>query len=368
MITYTGGSILIKEILKEAEDFLRSYYKDINKTEEDIKNRLVEIENEIQRQGYYKHTIDELDYGAKTAWRNSNRCIGRLFWENLQVIDKRDVSTEDQIYEALLEHIEFATNNGRIRPTITIFQQRVFNHSIRIWNHQLIRYAGYRKADRIIGDPDSIAFTEVCQKLGWEGKGGHFDILPLVIQIDNNSPKLFEIPNQLILEVPFRHPSYDWFEDLQLKWYAVPIISSMRLEIGGITYSAAPFNGWYMGTEIGARNLADESRYDMLPRIADRLGLNRKSSSTLWKDRTLLELNTAVLHSFKEDGVSIVDHHTAAKQFKRFEEMEEAAGRQVTGNWVWLIPPLAPATTHIFHKPYNNETKKPNYFYQRVPY
>ena len=27
----------------------------------------------------------------------------------------------------------------------------------------------------------------------------------------------------------------------------------------------APFNGWYMGTEIGARNLADADRYDLLP-------------------------------------------------------------------------------------------------------
>ncbi|NAW45008.1 nitric oxide synthase, partial [Salmonella sp. gx-f4] len=85
-------------------------------------------------------------------------------------------------------------------------------------------------------------------------------------------------------------------------------------------------------------------------------------------DRALLELNTAVLYSFKEDGVSIVDHHTAAQQFKKFEEKEMEMGRSVTGNWTWLIPPLAPATTHIFHKPYNNEIIKPNYFYQPKPY
>ena len=36
-----------------------------------------------------------------------------------------------------------------------------------------------------------------------------------------------------------------------MKWYGVPMISDMRLEIGGISYTAAPFNGWYMGTEIG---------------------------------------------------------------------------------------------------------------------
>lgn len=359
---------MTKEILNEAKEFIHTYYNETNKPEEQLMQRLHEIEKEIHDFGYYQHTYDELDYGAKVAWRNSNRCIGRLFWESLKVIDKRHLNTEEQIFEALLNHIHYATNHGRIRPTITIFHQKTEQHSVRIWNHQLIRYAGYQTEDGAIGDSDSIAFTKECQKLGWTGNGGHFDVLPLVIQIDDRPPKWFEIPDELILEVPLRHPDYNWFEDLQLKWYAVPIISSMRLEIGGITYSASPFNGWYMGTEIGARNLADESRYNMLPRIADLMGINRKTHSSLWKDRALVELNTSVLYSFKEDGVSIVDHHTAAKQFQLFEDKERNAERPVTGNWAWLIPPLAPATTHIFHKPYNNEIKKPNYFYQKAPY
>ena len=42
------------------------------------------------------------------------------------------------------EHIEYATNQGSIRPTITIFKQDINDTShVRIWNHQLIRYAGY---------------------------------------------------------------------------------------------------------------------------------------------------------------------------------------------------------------------------------
>ena len=86
-----------------------------------------------------------------------------------------------------------------------------------------------------------------------------------------------------------------------------------------------------MGTEIGARNLADESRYNMLPQIGNLMGLDIKSNISLWKDRALLELNTAVLHSFKEDGVSIVDHHTAAQQFRKFEEKEMESERSVTG-------------------------------------
>jgi nitric-oxide synthase len=359
---------LINDLLKEATDFIRSCYRELNKTEQELENRLNEIHKQITSQGFYEHTAEELEFGAKVAWRNSNRCIGRLFWDQLNVFDKRHLHTEEEILGALFEHIEYATNKGRIRPTITIFSPKVANQKVRIWNHQLIRYAGYQTEQGVLGDPLAIDFTETCIQLGWKPKFGKFDILPLVIQINENKPRLFEIPDNLPLEVPLRHPEYNWFEDLQLKWYAVPMISDMMLEIGGITYTAAPFNGWYMGTEIGARNLADEFRYNMLPQIGSLMGLDTKSNQSLWKDRALLELNTAVLHSFKEDGVSIVDHHTAAQQFKKFEEKETEAERPVTGNWAWLIPPLTPAATHIFHKRYNNEIIKPNYVHQPKPY
>jgi nitric-oxide synthase, bacterial len=350
--------------MKEAEEYISSSYRERQKSEHEIEKRLAQIKDHMEKEGFYPHTAEELEYGAKLAWRNSNRCIGRLFWQSLHVIDKRDIETEEEMIVALFEHINYATNEGRIRPTITIFPPQDF----RIWNHQLIRYAGYETEKGVIGDPDSIPFTRVCMELGWEPRYGHFDVLPIVIQTKNRAPIFYDIPEHVLVEVPIEHPDYKWFGDLQLKWYAVPIISNMKLEIGGITYPAAPFNGWYMGTEIGARNLADEYRYNMLPKIGSLMGLDIKSNASLWKDRALLELNVAVLHSYKKKGVSIVDHHTAAQQFKKFEEKETEQGRQVTGNWTWLIPPLAPATTHIFHKPYKNEIKKPNFFYQNQPY
>lgn len=358
-----------KQLLQEAKDFILTCYRELNKTEQEIRDRIHFIQKAIENQGYYEHTFEELEYGAKMAWRNSNRCIGRLFWESLKVVDQRKLNQVNEIKDACLEHIEYATNQGSIRPTITIFKQDINDTShVRIWNHQLIRYAGYETVQGVIGDPDSLAFTKACQEFGWDGEHSHFDVLPLVIQMDGDTPELFEIPKELVLEVPLRHPMYNWFEDLHLKWYAVPIISSMRLEIGGIHYSAAPFNGWYMETEIGARDFADESRYNVLPKVATLMGLDINKNASLWKDRALIEVNEAVLYSFKEDRVSMVDHHTAAQQFKRFEEKESVCGRQVTGNWTWLIPPVSPATTHIFHKPYKNEIKKPNFFYQKQPY
>ena len=40
--------------------------------------RLREIRREIRRTGTYRHTPEELEFGARVAWRNSSRCIGRL--------------------------------------------------------------------------------------------------------------------------------------------------------------------------------------------------------------------------------------------------------------------------------------------------
>lgn len=350
-------------MLDKALEFLQIYCQELEKSPDFFEARRNEIETEIYTTGTYTLTREELEYGSKLAWRNSNKCIGRLFWQTMHVHDHRTLESEQEIFDALVHHIAFATNDGKIKPTISIFHPNV-----RIWNHQLLRYAGYEREGEIIGDPDSLEFTKVCEQLGWQGAGTRFDLLPLIVQVGNKSPQLFEIPSDVVLEVPITHPEHPEFSSLKLKWYAVPIISSMKLEIGGITFPAAPFNGWYMGTEIGARNLADEDRYNELPRVAELFDLNQKSASSLWKDRALVELNLAVLHSFKQQGVSIVDHHTAAVQFKQFEQQEMKNGRDVTGMWSWLIPPMSPAATHVFHKSYDNTTKSPNFYYQKNPY
>lgn len=351
-----------RERRERAHSFVRRCYTELDK-EWAIESRIADVDREIAQTGTYTHTAEELEHGARMAWRNSNRCIGRLFWQSLDVIDERELQEPAAIHEACCRHIEHARNGGDITPTITIFRPASREPGVRIWNYQLLGYAGYDTDEGIVGDPAQREFTAYCQSRGWEGAGTAFDILPHVIQVGDARPELFEVPDGLVTEVPIRHPEYDWFADLGLRWYDVPIVSNMRLEIGGISYTAAPFNGWYMSTEIGARNFADEDRYDMLPAVAERLGLDTANSRTLWKDEALVALNRAVLHSFENAGVRIVDHHTADEQFAQFERNERASGRTVTGDWSWLIPPLSPATTHVFHTTYDTEVKTPNFFY-----
>ncbi|WP_069365669.1 nitric oxide synthase oxygenase [Salisediminibacterium beveridgei] len=350
---------------QQARSFIEQCYHELGKSPEAIASRWIAIEEEIVKTGSYTHTSEELTHGAKMAWRNANKCIGRLFWDSLSVIDARDHFTCEQVHQTLVEHIRFATNDGKIKPTITIFAPRKEGEvPVTLYNHQLIRYAGYQTEKGVIGDPHSLHFTAYCESLGWKGVGTEFDLLPLVIATAQEAPQWFELAPDIVKEVRIRHAKYPGMKDLNLKWYAVPAIADMLLEIGGIEYPAAPFNGWYMGTEIGARNLADEARYNKLAAVADAAGIERGSNASLWKDEALVILNQAVLQSFQEDGVSIVDHHTAAHQFKQFQKNECQTGRPVTGDWTWLIPPVSPATTHIFHEDYDNTIVSPNFHYK----
>jgi nitric-oxide synthase len=366
MINAVNHSLSEKE--EEATAFIRQFYEEIGDSDDKQEDRIADIVSSLREKGHYSHSIEELTFGARVAWRNNSRCIGRLFWESLEVLDARTATTEEAIADALLRHITHATNDGRIRPVITIFAPESNGKTIRIWNHQLIRYAGYETDEGIIGDPASIAFTNQCLRLGWKGKGTRFDVLPLVVQIDDREPKWFPIPDSYIKEVNLIHPEIGNFNELGLKWYAVPIISDMVLDLGGIRYTAAPFNGWYMGTEIGSRNLADIDRYDELPKIADLMGLDRSTNTSLWKDRALLELNTAVIHSYKVNGVSIVDHHTAAEQFMRFMKREHDNERNVNARWSWLIPPMSPAATPIWNQRLEEQVVKPDFVAQPRAY
>ena len=69
-------------------------------------------------------------------------------------------------------------------------------------------------------------------------------------------------------------------------------------------------------------------------------------------------------HSFKADGVSIVDHLTAAKQFEMFERNEHQQNRDVTGKWSWLAPPLSTLTSN-YHHGYDNTMHHTNFFYKK---
>ncbi|MFP3964792.1 nitric oxide synthase oxygenase [Actinomadura fulvescens] len=355
------------ELERAAEEFLGAFYAENpaeGAAEGAVAARSRQVREEIRRTGTYRHTAAELRFGARVAWRNSSRCIGRLYWRSLRVRDRRDVRAARDVAAECLAHLGEATGSGRIRPVVTVFApDRPGEPGPRIWNDQLIRYAGYRRDGRtVVGDPQNIELTRTARALGWTGgRGTAFDVLPLVIETPGEPVRFFDVPGRAVLEVELTHPDFRWFAGLGLRWHAVPAVSDMTLEIGGISYPAAPFNGWYMGTEIGARDLGDEGRYDLLPRVAEGLGLDTSDEATLWRDRALVELNVAVLHSFRQAGVTITDHHTESRRFLAHVSKEESAGRTCPADWSWIVPPISGSATPVFHRLYNDRDLRPNY-------
>ncbi|SNT09972.1 nitric-oxide synthase [Asanoa hainanensis] len=356
--------------LAEAEDFLRMCYAENSKLGS-AEPRLAVVRAQIAATGTYVHTPDELAYGARVAWRNSSRCIGRLYWRSLVVLDRRRARTPEEIFALIVRHLCMAGGTaaanrepGAIRPVISIFPQAQPGRPYaRIWNEQLIRYAGYRDVNGgVTGDPRVVRFTESMRDLGWRGKGDAFDVLPVAIETPAHGVRLFELPERAVLEVPLAHPEFGWFAELGLRWHAVPAISNMRLTIGGVHYPLAPFNGWYMGTEIGARNLADPERYNMVPVVARLMGLDTSKPGTLWRDRALVELNRAVLWSFERAGVKITDHHTESDRFMAHIRNETRAGREVPADWSWIVPPLSGGATQVFHHYYHEADERPNFY------
>jgi nitric-oxide synthase len=357
----SGRPVVVVEV-GQAVRFLRQFHRE-NPAAGPVEPRIAEVTAQIAATGTYRHTAPELAFGARLAWRNEGRCIGRLYWRNLVVRDRRAVTDPRGVFEECVEHLLEAGNGGRIRPVITVFApDGPTGAGPRIRNDQLISYAGYLRPDgTVVGDPKRVGLTDEAVRDGWTGPGGPFDVLPLMIDCPGHGRLPAQLPAEAVLEVPIRHPQirFRCFDALGLRWYALPAIANMDLHIGGITYGCAPFNGWYMGTEIGARNLADAKRYDLLPVIAAEMGLDTSRERNLWRDKAMVELNIAVLHSFEAAGVTITDHHTESARMIAHIDREARHGRTVPGDWSWLVPPMSGSQSPLFHRHYDTARVAP---------
>lgn len=327
-------------VLRAAREFLDEFYEGCVPGE-----RWSVVEREVGQSGFYRHTFEELEYGARAAWRHSARCIGRLFWRNLKVFDCREVVAAGEIFAACQRHARWSVNEGRIRPAISVFSPQ----AAVIHNRQFFGYAGFEGS----GDPLSRELTQRALGAGWRPEAeGDFVLLPLLV-----GDEWFAWEAQDCLEVPIVHPESDW-SALGWRWYALPAVSNMRLEVGGVRYATAPFSGYYMVTEVGSRDLGDVRRYNGLPRVAEVMGF---AGEPLWQDRASYELNRAVLHSYKLAGVTMVDHHTASSQFMLFHQQEQAAGRPVSAQWSWIVPPTCGSATEVFFQPMRDLWLCPNF-------
>jgi nitric oxide synthase oxygenase domain/subunit len=103
----------------------------------------------------------------------------------------------------------------------------------------------------ILGDPVNVEFTDLCISLGWTPKYGRWDVLPLVVMNDGGEPVWRDIPAKYAKEIKVTHPTLDWFEELDLRWFDHPPVSC-RLKLSAeqdwclmIYYSFRIEHRWY---------------------------------------------------------------------------------------------------------------------------
>ncbi len=356
---------------EEARAFLAAFHDATDAGPDLRRKRWADVRCGLSRDGYYEHTPEELAYGARLAWRNHGRCIGRLLWESLDVVDCRHLTEVGDMAARMHDHLRESHADGRIRSVISVFSA-VRGTALPAWieSAQITQYACHSLPDGTLwGDRQNMEATRIARSMGWAPNDapGRFDLLPWFIRDLKDRRHRVDLPPDTVSEVPIVHPDRPAFAALELRWYSVPVVSGMLMTIGGIEYPCAPFNGFYMGTEIASRNFADARRYDLLAEAASAFGLNPAApDATLWRDTALTELNRAVLHSFKTAGVTMIDHHTASHQFMTFHNREQAAGRRVAADWRWIVPPQAAAASDTFHLKMRNFHPVPNYYNDRA--
>jgi nitric oxide synthase oxygenase domain/subunit/hemoglobin-like flavoprotein len=288
--------------VEEAREFYVQLQAELQWTDAQLSRRMEQVDQEIGATGTYTQTSEELEVGARLAWRNSAKCIGRISWNTLQVRDCRHINNPEEIFQEVQEHLKIATAGTNIQSVMTVFKPKGPSEPFgtRFWSSQYVRYAGYTKDENggILGDPANLGITEYLLKNGyWSSPVPQtaFDVLPLLLKVPGRErPYVYQLPKEFVFEVNIEHPTMPEMKTLGYRWATVPAISNFKMNLGGVLYQNMPFNGWFMSTEI-VRNLME--RYDAGPAIAKVMGLDM-ANHPAWRQAVASEVSVLWLLVF----------------------------------------------------------------------
>ena len=119
------------------------------------------------------------------------------------------------------------------------------------------------------------------------------------------------------------------------------------------------------------------------------MGYDITQKHTFWQDKVNIEVNVAVLHSFKKYGLAIQDHHTLvvittvhvqtdnwnliiifykAEQFMEHFYDEHKTRGGCPADWVWIVPPLSGGLCPTYHHEMRSCHISPSFEYQESPW
>ncbi len=360
-------AFVIDSMLASAERFVVQFHSENQAGPPDL--RLRQVRREIEATGTYRHTPAELEFGARVAWRNSARCIGRLYWRSLRVRDRREVTAAADVAAESVAHLREATNGGRIRPLITVFAPEAPDRpGPRILNSQLVRYAGYETADgAVTGDPASADLTRLARDLGWAGgrPPGRFDVLPLIVQAPGASSDAARAARGRGARGPIEHPE---FALVRRSRAALVRRARDQRHVPGDRRRLLPGRAVQRLVHVHRDRVARlRRRRPLQPAAGDRqlhgpVHGQRPDPVEGQGDHRAEPRGPALVQP--RPGVTITDHHTESARFLQHLEREERQGRACPADWTWIVPPAASSATPVFHRYYQDFDQTPN-FYRR---
>lgn len=91
--------------------------------------------------------------------------------------------------------------------TLFEWQREPFSLRIYLSRFQRVKILVFRSEGET-GQEHKMCFLylQLCIELGWKPKYGRFDVLPLVLQANGQDPEIFELPPEIVLQVPMEHP------------------------------------------------------------------------------------------------------------------------------------------------------------------
>ena len=115
-VDITGQETQKETLTREAMEYLDLYYHERSSAMKDTdgfmskEERMTMVQHSIDQTGTYEHTFDELEHGARIAWRNAPKCSNRKYWQQLKLLDARNVSTNQGMFKACLNHLSKAVS------------------------------------------------------------------------------------------------------------------------------------------------------------------------------------------------------------------------------------------------------------------
>lgn len=111
-------SLVSERLLRKALEWSEQVAHELEWDEAYLAKRKVDIEAEIRATGTYSHTEEEVVHGARVAWRNSAKCVGRIAWNTMLVRDRRHITNLDHMFAECLEHQRLATADGSLKAVM----------------------------------------------------------------------------------------------------------------------------------------------------------------------------------------------------------------------------------------------------------